>query len=408
MENNDYRTYILTNEQRPYFGLNPIEKSWERLDIKDGYTVYFNGNIIRKVISCSADNLTADINNTTYKINISYKEEDNEIETKNRETVIPRTKRGKEKKLNFTSISNQKPTGCVFMMNLSYDWPSGSEIQHHSSKVYAFNPRNSISLPIRARKDLSELSEFKTWVHEYISTCPANYLEKVERMTSTPHQTLKYRNGDIFRFEFDREYYGYALIVGQIRNMIKDNLVKENHALKNTMSVPLLIRCYLLKTKNKKLSVDDLVKNKLSSPFFMADGQVIWGGYPITGNKKLEPEDIEFPIQVGESLDWNSNYPPRFCWGSGIKEVNKDEVPEVIKDCGYLSHGVSSGISVETMEKLIENGDTGQPLMREENKNDKDIIFDFFDIPQDITFDEFNKKYNGMTREEYAEYANKK
>lgn len=44
---------VLTNEERRYFGLEPILPDWERFIIKPGYTVYFDGDVIRKIISMS-------------------------------------------------------------------------------------------------------------------------------------------------------------------------------------------------------------------------------------------------------------------------------------------------------------------------------------------------------------------
>ena len=40
------KRFILTNEQRKYLGLNPIEDHWEVMDIK-GTLYYFDGDIIK-------------------------------------------------------------------------------------------------------------------------------------------------------------------------------------------------------------------------------------------------------------------------------------------------------------------------------------------------------------------------
>lgn len=42
--------YLLTNEQRKYVGLEPIEEHWEAMDIK-GTLYFFDGDIIRKEIT---------------------------------------------------------------------------------------------------------------------------------------------------------------------------------------------------------------------------------------------------------------------------------------------------------------------------------------------------------------------
>ena len=46
------KQFILTNEQRKYLGLNPIEDHWEVMDIK-GTLYYFDGDVIKKEISAS-------------------------------------------------------------------------------------------------------------------------------------------------------------------------------------------------------------------------------------------------------------------------------------------------------------------------------------------------------------------
>ena len=39
--------FELTNEQRKYLGLIPVEKNWDLVQLSDMY-LYFDGNIIRK------------------------------------------------------------------------------------------------------------------------------------------------------------------------------------------------------------------------------------------------------------------------------------------------------------------------------------------------------------------------
>lgn len=44
--------FMLTNKQRRYLGLEPVEAHWEVMDIK-GTLYYFDGNIIKKEIITS-------------------------------------------------------------------------------------------------------------------------------------------------------------------------------------------------------------------------------------------------------------------------------------------------------------------------------------------------------------------
>ena len=95
--------FILTNEQRKYLGLKPIEAHWEVLDIK-GTLYYFDGNVIKKEIS------TSGYNEETFR----YKECELDIKTtENRTLVLPKTMKGKPKKLNFTATQSFRPI-CVY------------------------------------------------------------------------------------------------------------------------------------------------------------------------------------------------------------------------------------------------------------------------------------------------------
>ena len=76
----------LTNEQRKYLGLIPVEEDWElvKLDYKyENIYFYFDGDIIRKKISLSE--------------NSYYETELNEKTTENRTMILSKTARGKIK-----------------------------------------------------------------------------------------------------------------------------------------------------------------------------------------------------------------------------------------------------------------------------------------------------------------------
>lgn len=76
--------FELTNEQRKYLGLIPVEEDWELVKLDYKYEdIYFYGDIIRKKISLSE--------------NSYYETELNEKTTENRTVILPKTARGKIK-----------------------------------------------------------------------------------------------------------------------------------------------------------------------------------------------------------------------------------------------------------------------------------------------------------------------
>ncbi|MCL2671650.1 MAG: immunity 26/phosphotriesterase HocA family protein [Clostridiales bacterium] len=378
---------ILTNEERRYFGLNPIESTWDRVEIKESFAVYFDGDMIRKTISCQTRS------DAGYENYLQYTETDNQVQTRGRNIVLPRTDRGKEKKLNYTSIDSMNPTGCVFYV--VFGFPKAT------ARLYVGNSRNSITLPIIFPNNISTFAAFRKWLPGYISTCPTDYFDKVERMRNSPHRTVKYYNGDIFRFEIDLEHYGFGLIIGQIRKMQKDALLSKEHIFNDTMCVPLLVRLYLLKTTDKNMSAEQIAAHPLGKTFMMTDDLVIWGAYDIVGSKTLTETDIDFPIQVGRSISAIDFDHVRICWGPGIiVRRNAEDFPKL--PFKLMRHGVSQMIHWFEMERAMGNAQAKTGLDESEQ-----IAFRYFDLPLDMTFDVFNRQYGGMTREEYAVYANK-
>lgn len=383
-----FENNVLTNEERRYFGLDPILPKWERFEVKPGFIAYFDGDTIRKTVSFRT---APDAENENF---LDYHETDNEIHTRGRQVVLPRTARGKEKKLNYTSISGMKPTGCSFWMNLAYqNWTSG---------LTAVNTRNSIYLPIEFPDDLDTLARFRQWMADFAAACPPDYFEKVERMKNTPHRTVKYFNGDIFRFEVDLEHYGFGLIIGQIRKMQKDGLLQDEHILRTTMGVPLLVRLYQLKTTDKNKPVEEITAYPLGKTFIMMDNQVIWGAYDLVGSKKLEASDIDFPIQAGPSTSGQDPDYVRICWGLGsIVRRHAKDFPGPLLERRLMRHGCNFGVSKLDYKHAMESSQEEAGLDELEQ-----IAFRYFGIPFDTTFDEFNRQHNGKTSEEYAIYAN--
>jgi len=90
--------YELTNNQRQYFGLLLVADNWDRLQLSDTTTVYYQGDKIVKVLDHS----------------FGYCEYDTEIETKHRQILLAKTARGKEQKLTIAKVLKIKGSGIQF------------------------------------------------------------------------------------------------------------------------------------------------------------------------------------------------------------------------------------------------------------------------------------------------------
>ncbi len=390
-EYEEHKSFRLTNEQRPYFGLNLIEKQWEEVEIKEGTTVFYDGDVIRKIITWE--------NYGQYE----YKERDTELITRDREFVLPKTTKGKEKKITPTNLLSVTPAGCCIYISL--------RVSNFESHVYAYSPKNHIHLPITGCEKLKSISDIKEWLDYYIKTCPENYFDKVMKMRTMPHRTIKYNVGDIFRFEIDRENYGYGLIIGKIRELIKQGLFPKGHPMHSAMMIPLLIRLYVIKTKDSNLSVDEISKNKLLPVDLMCDSEIIWGCHDIIGHKTLCQDDIDFPMQMICLLNEKNIKTLYFGWGTGLKTTeNVKDLPEVIKEGHFRNDGVAFSLLTYVLKRVLQGQSEYNKhcdLLHPENTELKSIIFKMLDLPPNIDMDTFNEECKGMTRNDYVQLINR-
>jgi hypothetical protein len=391
----EFLKFKLTDIERPYFGLEPINKYWEAVEIKEGIIVYYEGNTIKKVISFS--------NSWRYV----YREFDTEIKTHERKAILPKTAKGKEKKITPSNLLSIIPAGSeIVIMPKMKSW---------DSVIIARCIRNNIYLPITQYEGIETVNQLKDWLKWYIVTCPKDYFEKVNRMKSLPHRTIKYSVGDIFRFEIDREYYGFGIIIGKLLDLRKQGVFPEGHLMNDVMTVPIFIRFYKFKTVNRDTAIQEVIKNELLPTEIVADNDIIWGSHEIVGNKKLEEKDIDFPMQFGwptSNPNERGSFKINFCWGIGMKSKSLNsfnDVPQnLVNKIKFNNVGVALSIPIYKVDKVL-NGESEfnkyNDLRHPENFNEKGVIFDYMELPINMDMDTFNEKNNGMTRRDYIDFV---
>lgn len=358
----EYRNFRLKNEQRPYFGLDIINEQWDEVLVKEGTTVFYEGNIIKKIITWE--------NFRFYE----YREIDTELMTENKQFILPKTSKGKIKKITPTNLLGFTPTGCTVYISL---YPL----------ITAWCSRNNIELPVTDYKEIKTISDIKEWLENYIKTCPKDYFDKVQKMRTMPHRTIKYNVGDIFRFEIDRENYGYGLIIGKLRELIKQGVFPADHPMQHVMTIPIMIRLYAIKTKDKNLSVDEISKCELLPADLMCDNQIIWGTHEIVGSKTISKDDIDFPIQIGYKRNEMNIGEVYFAWEIGMKRIEQidyEKLPEKIKDRNLGNSGVALTLSTKALDRRIKGEseyNKYSDLLHPENYQLKEMIFKMFDLP---------------------------
>src|ERR1035438_9259712 len=185
-------SYEFTNNQRRYFGLTPVAETWERRSLSNTIAVYFERNKIVKVLNYG----------------YGYLEYDCEIETKDRQILLPKTSRGKEHNLTIPRVLKIKGAGVQF---------SGS---FEGGGIHVYDHRRNLFF-IRSYFEegrIQNYQDIQEWVTSYITSRPLGYFEWLNDQISRKRMKVQVKEGDILAFKISQTEYGFARILLDIFN----------------------------------------------------------------------------------------------------------------------------------------------------------------------------------------------
>lgn len=206
--------FTLTNEQRKYFGLEPVQPHWEIMQISDVF-YYFDGDKIVKEIGS--------------KENFYYECELDVMTTQNRTIVLPKTARGKPKKLNLTATQSFTPYGTYVRFGGSH-----VVIANYTTQTTYFD------------RELRRGETIEDFINEWIEGSNDDDLREIEAFKSAKRKHVKYREGDIFAFKIGRREWGYGKILLDISKRRKAPSFKaaKNYGLANLAGTALMVKIY--------------------------------------------------------------------------------------------------------------------------------------------------------------------
>jgi hypothetical protein len=408
-----------TNEERKYLGLNPITDNW---DITQFFsktnlwysrtTVFLDGEIIKKII-VEEKKLLQDNAKPVFH---SIQESDTNLQTENREYILPLTKKGKPKKISASTINAINPFGCSFYFSLEL----GQKVSTHMA---IYNRRNNLSIAIGEKERTEKIqndTDFHEFMKYYMASCPTDYFPRIERLRKSKHKTVMYHTGDLFRIEIDRFHYSYGLITGQVNNIRKWKELPENHSLRELMMVPIMVRYYELVTTDSGLSADELSAYPLSRVDICGDNEIIWGTHTIVDHKDLVLQDIEFNLVCNKIQELNPHAtvytydmlasdgiitsPPTHMlyveWGTATTffpyENLSQRMLNYMKEYRSPHGGVSMTISPDNIAQETFNFKNN--LLNKENSEIKSELFRCLGLPIDAGFDDFAEKFGGLSK----------
>ena len=311
--------FELTNEQRKYLGLIPVEEHWELVKFDNGIYYYFEDDIIRKEIKVSK--------------NYYHEAELNEKTAENRTMILPKTKRGKIKKFNYTATQSFSPFGTYFTFSTD-----GVLIANYTTQRTYYSE-------IFSEKEKISLDNLKKWLDKWMKETTEEDLEEIEEFKNAKRKHCKFNEGDFFAFKISRREWCFGRILLDVAKLRKDeNFEKnKNYGLAHLMGKPLIIKVYHKISDNKNIDLKELSKCLALPSQAIMDNIFYYGEAIILGNLPLKPEENDMFISVSESI-------------SGID-----------KNIAYLQYGlIYREIPLSDYEKLIKDLKIGAQTLRRE------------------------------------------
>ena len=311
--------FELTNEQRKYLGLIPVEEHWELVKFDNGIYYYFEDDTIKKEIKVSK--------------NYYHESELNVKTSENRTMILPKTKRGKIKKFNYTATQSFSPFGTYFTFSAD-----GVIIANYTSQ------RTYYSETFTEKEKIS-LDDLKKWLDKWMKETTEEDLEEIEEFKNAKRKHCKFNEGDFFAFKISRREWCFGRILLDVSKLKKDENFKKNknYGLTNLMGKPLIIKVYHKISDNKNIDLKELSKCLALPSQAIMDNIFYYGEAIILGNLPLKPEENDMFISVSESI-------------SGID-----------KNIAYLQYGlIYREIPLSDYEKLIKDLKIGAQTLRRE------------------------------------------
>ena len=311
--------FELTNEQRKYLGLIPVEEHWELVKFDNGIYYYFEDDTIRKEIKVSK--------------NYYHEAELNEKTAENRTMILPKTKRGKIKKFNYTATQSFSPFGTYFTFSTN-----GVIIANYTTQRTYYSE-------IFSEKEKISLDNLKKWLDKWMKETTEEDLEEIEEFKNAKRKHCKFNEGDFFAFKISRREWCFGRILMDVSKLRKDeNFEKnKNYGLAHLMGKPLIIKVYHKISDNKNIDLKELSKCLALPSQAIMDNIFYYGEAIILGNLPLKPEENDMFISVSESI-------------SGID-----------KNIAYLQYGlIYREIPLSDYEKLIKDLKIGAQTLRRE------------------------------------------
>ena len=310
--------FLLSNDQRRYFGLDPIGDTWIRKDLpadrfRPPSTLYFDGNMLKRHI-VSTDT--------------QYEEHQLEEPTRNFEIFLPKTAKGKEKKISPATLETKTAINTYCLIS-----------NHGKLVIGNYSNQRTFYSSHWERLDNQPEAPISEWVQKFIDESPATHLDEIKAFSSSKRKNHKFRAGDYFRFKLNRTEFGYGRILLDIHDLQKRALLNPKHGIFNLMGRPVVIRLYAFKTTDREIDLNKLHDVIALPSDYIMDNRLFYGDFEIVGHQKLIEDDFDFPITYSKSLHYGDSH-TFLQWGLIHLELPLDRFNKYLQlELGHHANG---------------------------------------------------------------------
>lgn len=376
--------FELTNEQRKYVGLIPVESNWEKVKLNDMY-LYFDGDTIRKKIAVTEN---------------SYSENElNEKTAENRTILLPKTSKGKPKKLNFTATQSFGSFGVYFSFSEDYLRIANftTQMTYHSENL----------------NEKGDLGSLKKWIAKWIEETTEEDLKEIEAFKNAERERCKYKEGDFFAFKINRRNYAFGRILMDVAKRVKTENLKagKNYGLTQLMGKALIVKLYHKISNTPDIDLAELSRTLALPSQAVMDNQFFYGEKMIIGHQPLEISEYDMLISYSKSISSDDKNTVYLQYGFIFKEANNAKFNKYLKtedknlhtgyhENPYRNESIGYGLDTEKLHDCIADR-SNKPYwesrhlydIRYDLRNPMNIymkreIFEFFGLDADKTYEQ--------------------
>lgn len=351
--------FELTNEQRKYLGLTQTQSSWEKVKFNDTIYLYFDADRLVKRITVDE--------NSYFEIELD------ETTAENRTMVLPKTARGKARKLNCTALEAMKGIGVYFFFTNGH-----VKIANFSTQTTFYSSNDY------HQEEITGVEGLKKWLNQWIDDTTEDDLKDIENFRSAQRQHCKYKEGDFFAFKSGGRQYGFGRIlldVSRICKEIEQGKIKESHCgLTHLMGKALVIKVYKKTSDSIHVNLNELKQCDAFPSTYIMDNRFYYGEYQILGNLPLEPFELDFPISYSRSIDPTAPNIAYLQYGLIYMETDISKYNEYLTDPHKEGFAAINPFRCESIGYGISLIDNSRDLRSLENRKIKQELFAQFGL----------------------------